>query len=82
MEILITGCERSGTKMLSKILGDKCGVDFNLENKHTIACFKYYEEIPHNICLILVAADSLPVFFGPRFSAVLFREKQSPVHQF
>lgn len=22
MEILITGCERSGTKMLSKILGD------------------------------------------------------------
>ena len=45
MEILITGCERSGTKMLSKHLGEKYNIRFNLENKHTIATFKYYQEI-------------------------------------
>lgn len=41
MEVLITGCERSGTKMLAKHLG----LDFNLENKHTISSFKYYQEL-------------------------------------
>ena len=45
MEILVTGCERSGTKMLSKLLADKLGVTFKLENKHTIGAFKYMEEL-------------------------------------
>lgn len=45
MEILITGCERSGTKMLSKKLEKELGVNFLLENKHTIASFKYYQEL-------------------------------------
>jgi len=45
MEILITGCERSGTKMLSKKLEKELGVSFLLENKHTIASFKYYQEL-------------------------------------
>jgi len=41
MEVLITGCERSGTKMLAQHLG----LDFKLENKHTVASFKYYQEL-------------------------------------
>lgn len=45
MEILITGCERSGTKMFSKKLSEELNVNFNLENKHTIASFKYYKEL-------------------------------------
>lgn len=45
MEQLITGCERSGTKMLSKRLGEKYDIHFTLENKHTIACFKYHQEL-------------------------------------
>lgn len=45
MEQLVTGCERSGTKMLSGSLSKKLNIDFNLENKHTVACFKYYEEL-------------------------------------
>ncbi len=45
MEQLITGCERSGTKMLSKKLGEELQIQFNLENKHTISCFKYYQEL-------------------------------------
>lgn len=45
MEILISGSERSGTKMLSKNLESKLGIRFTLENKHTIACFKYYQEL-------------------------------------
>jgi hypothetical protein len=45
VEILISGCERSGTKMLSKSLGTELGIRFTLENKHTIACFKYYQEL-------------------------------------
>lgn len=45
MEQLITGCERSGTKMLSKRIGEQLHIDFTLENKHTIACFKYNQEL-------------------------------------
>lgn len=45
MEQLITGCERSGTKMLSKRLSEECNIHFTLENKHTIACFKYHQEL-------------------------------------
>jgi hypothetical protein len=45
MEQLVTGCERSGTKMLSKRLGEKYNIHFTLENKHTIACFKYHQEL-------------------------------------
>jgi hypothetical protein len=45
MEVLIVGCERSGTKMLSQKLGTELGVTFKLENKHTIASFKYQEEL-------------------------------------
>jgi len=45
MEILITGCERSGTKMLSEKLGQELNVEFNLENKHTIGAFKYNLEL-------------------------------------
>jgi len=45
MEQLITGCERSGTKMLSKRLGERYNINFTLENKSTVACFKYYQEL-------------------------------------
>lgn len=45
MEVLITGCERSGTKMFSQKLGKELDVEFNLENKHTVASFKYQEEL-------------------------------------
>jgi len=45
MEQLITGCERSGTKMLSKRIGEQLHINFTLENKHTIACFKYHQEL-------------------------------------
>lgn len=45
MEVLITGCERSGTKMLSKKIGESICKEILLENKHTIASFKYYEEL-------------------------------------
>ena len=45
MELLVTGCERSGTKMLSEKLGKELNVDFILENKHTIGSYKYYQEL-------------------------------------
>jgi hypothetical protein len=45
METLITGCERSGTKLLSKVVSDKQGRDVCLENKHTIASFRYWQEL-------------------------------------
>lgn len=45
MEVLITGCERSGTKLLSKNMGEELGVKFQLENKHTIASYKYSQEL-------------------------------------
>ena len=45
MECLITGCERSGTKMLAQQLESKLNKSFILENKHTIGCFKYYQEL-------------------------------------
>ena len=45
MKILITGCERSGTKMLAAKLGAAYQVEFSLENKHTISSFRYYQEL-------------------------------------
>jgi hypothetical protein len=45
MEVLIVGCERSGTKMYSQRLGGELDKTFNLENKHTIATFKYKQEL-------------------------------------
>jgi len=45
MKILVVGCERSGTKMLAKKLGDEHQVEFSLENKHTISSFRYYQEL-------------------------------------
>ncbi len=45
MEVLVTGCERSGTKMLTQSIEEELGVEFQLENKHTIASYKYAEEL-------------------------------------
>jgi len=45
MKILVTGCERSGTKMLAKMLGDEHKSEFSFENKHTISSFRYYQEL-------------------------------------
>tara|TARA_Y100000389_G_C17386848_1_gene477549 strand:- start:111 stop:662 length:552 start_codon:yes stop_codon:yes gene_type:complete len=64
MEQLITGCERSGTKMLSQKLGKQLNIDFNLENKHTISCFKYYQELQR---WNKYRNDSTPVKYVTRF---------------
>ncbi len=45
MKILVAGCERSGTKMLARKLGEEHQVEFSLENKHTISSFRYYQEL-------------------------------------
>lgn len=45
MKILVTGCERSGTKMLAARLGADHQVEFSLENKHTISSFRYHQEL-------------------------------------
>jgi len=72
MEILITGCERSGTKMLSEKLGEKYNVDFNLENKHTIACFKYYQELQR---WNKYKNDNIPLNYNSKFEKHTLNEE-------
>lgn len=45
MDILITGCERSGTKMLAGIIAKRKARCAAMENKHTIASFRYWQEL-------------------------------------
>ena len=45
MDILVTGCERSGTKMLAEKLGKELKLPVLLENKYTVAAYRYYQEL-------------------------------------
>ncbi len=45
MRVLIVGCERSGTKLLADKIGLNRSLGVVYENKHTIASFKYQQEL-------------------------------------